>query len=34
MPVCLSFDLRLQRGADHLNRLGSRAVGEFLAELA
>jgi hypothetical protein len=34
MPVCLSCNPRFQRGADHLHSLGSRAVGEFLAELA
>jgi hypothetical protein len=26
--------LRLQRGAEHLHRLGPRAVSEFLAEIA
>jgi len=34
MLVCLSCDPRFQRHADHLHGLGSRAVGEFLAELA
>jgi len=34
MLVCLSCNPRFQRRADHLHGLGSRAVGEFPAELA
>jgi hypothetical protein len=30
---CVHGALRLQRGAEHLRRLGSRAVAEFLAEI-
>jgi hypothetical protein len=33
MLVCLSCNPHFQRRADHLHRLGSRAVGESLAEL-
>jgi hypothetical protein len=32
--VATSDLLRLQRGAEHLHRLGPRVVGEFLLELA
>jgi len=34
MIVCLSCNPRFQRRVDHLHSLGSRAVGESLAELA
>lgn len=34
MLVCLSCNPHFQRRADHLHSLGSRAVGESLAELA
>ena len=35
MPTITPFDqLRLVRGAEHLHQLGTRALAEFLAELA
>ena len=35
MPTITSFDrMRLDRGAEHLHKLGPRALAEFLAELA
>lgn len=35
MPTMTPTDrMRLDRGAEYLNRLGSRALAEFLAELA
>ena len=34
MPVSNFDRMRLDRGAEHLHRLGARATSEFLAELA
>jgi len=34
MPFSQIERARLDRGAEHLNRLGARATAEFLAELA
>ena len=33
-PMHILDRLRLERGAEHLHRLGARATAEFLAELA
>ncbi len=34
MPISHLDRARLDRGAEHLNRLGARATAEFLAELS